>query len=137
MNRQEVFDTIARHAATHPQCFNTEKDVCMYLDPDTGNKCLVGAILPEEALIPAIEGSGVRQLPPLLRVKGLEHVAEMLEDIGITFLDKLQHIHDNPYLTGGGEWDSIKYDQLKWVAETYYLDTTALEEAFKDVNRNK
>lgn len=111
MTRQELFDKVVKGLAA--QGFVTAySDVgCSYRD-DSGRKCAIGQLIPDEKYLPEFEGVGISQLGPV--VDGLSGVfvpektkrlAEILREVGIPlktredvdFLFYLQRAHDNSH----------------------------------------
>lgn len=85
---QETFDTVARHLLTQKaRSFNVEGS-CKYRS-ESGLKCAIGCLIPDEEYSPNIESASVARLlrsaitPPSLRLHD--------EDL----LTKLQSLHDN------------------------------------------
>ena len=126
MNRQYVFNTVARHLLTQrkqalrpslPQPDGAAPaPACVYRSP-RGLKCAIGALIPDEMYCPRMEGNSVRNLlmdhPEL--TSHLKLKQDLSEVVEIQFLDTLQQIHD----------DNPEYDwplKLLEFAEQYGLD---------------
>jgi len=101
MTRQEIFDKVAKHLLT--QNAKARGDVetggpsgCLYYDSETGRKCAIGCLIPQDQYDPRMEDQGC--------VNNNEMVIDVLKSIGIDcgcngadyfFIQSLQKIHDN------------------------------------------
>lgn len=124
LNRQTFFDTTARHLLTQG-CKAVGQDeggnpVCRYRD-DEGNKCALGAHIPDEYYLEAFEGlaPGVGPLfdrsgRMLAACIGLETEAD------VTFARSVQAVHD---FHEPGQWAG----ELRLVAERFGLNTNAVD----------
>jgi hypothetical protein len=136
MNRQEIFDKVAKHLLTQNAPATVvydgpDGDVlhCVYRSP-AGLKCAVGVLIPDELYHPGIEGSGPNVVPgsgtdhlwrPILKHLQIEEDDEGIciftDDLG--FLCGLQEIHDHAAQGGGVDgWPA----ELKEFAETNGLE---------------
>jgi hypothetical protein len=96
MNAQEIFDRVWAHAQTmteravgpNPEGFRGEK--CLYRTED-GNRCLIGAMIPDELYQVEFEGKPIEDLPKSVRT------ACFGELIPLSFLVELQACHDFAY----------------------------------------
>ena len=126
MTPQEIFDTVARHLFTQGKRAGYERNkedhgeesfACRYRGP-SGTACAVGALIPDAAYDPEMEGAGVLRLidnygpdlPPWMRDN-------------FELLDRLQMVHDQ-----GAHWISDKRMrfELSMAAASYGLDDSLL-----------
>lgn len=120
MNKQEIFDTIARHLAKqgHRAAVRTELgDRCRYRLRN-GDRCAIGCLIPDEEYIDALEGGGVAAIFNYLTGKAIDIsnyssaravvitaeklpvTAERLITAGVDLLKELQQLHDEPNPVG-------------------------------------
>jgi len=105
---QPIFDKVATHFLSMPKpSVSDDKALCLYRDPDSGNRCFIGALIQDEDYDPAIEGRAIRVYASTKNstnstletavVRGLNalgiEIDELDDDLRDT-LDDLQHIHD-------------------------------------------
>lgn len=119
MNKQEIFDKVVVHLATQGKRA-MHGDDCQYRTPD-GLKCAVGCVLPDDLYNPEMDS-------PNGSLSGISEVAKRYPEVkayfgkdNITFLSKLQMIHDY-------RRKNSLFESLKNLAEDYDLDTTILDE---------
>lgn len=114
---QPIFDTVATHflSMTHPSSA-PDKSMCYYRDPESTNRCFIGALIQDEDYVPDIEGVAIRSHQSGYRpigtrgklevavVRGMNalgiEIDELDDDLRDT-LDELQVIHDG--------WGDAKY----------------------------
>ena len=112
---QPIFDKVATHflSMTAPSSA-PDKSMCYYRDPESTNRCFIGALIQDEDYRPEIEGVSVRSRGykpfgaaatlELAIVRGLNamgiEIEELNDDIRDTF-EELQIIHDG--------WGEAKY----------------------------
>ena len=135
---QPIFDKVATHflSMTAPSSA-PDKSMCYYRDPDTGNRCFIGALIQDEDYDPKIEGLSIRSKGykavgsgaklQVAVVRGLNamgiEIDELSDDLCDTF-DELQVIHDG--------WGEAKYgreevkNRLELFAEGRKLSAAAL-----------
>ena len=112
MNRQHVFNTVARHLLTQAEmCFGQnpnpthpeDEGICLYYSQATGHRCAIGALIPDHLYRPEMENEALIALlddyPALTRHLELEPRAQYqhrtLENTpDIQFLDDLRKVHD-------------------------------------------
>jgi len=137
---QPIFDRVATHFLSMPKASASEDGViCLYRDPDNGNRCFIGALIQDEDYNPKIEGLSIRSSHTGYRpvgtratleiaiVRGLNalgiKIDDLTDDLRDTF-DELQVIHDG--------WGEAKYGRedvtrrLVEFAEARKLSTAAL-----------
>lgn len=88
MTNQQVFDKVLEHSRqmTERCVFVQEKEQCAYRG-NNGNKCFVGALIPDELYNPAIECTDAENAIDIL------YMLDKFESID--FLNRLQTIHDS------------------------------------------
>jgi hypothetical protein len=137
---QPIFDRVATHFLSMPKASASEDGViCLYRDPDNGNRCFIGALIQDEDYNPKIEGLsirsshdgyrpvGIRATLEVAIVRGMNalgiQIDDLTDDLRLT-LDELQVIHDG--------WGEAKYGRedvkrrLVEFAEAHKLSTAAL-----------
>lgn len=106
---QPIFDKVATHflSMTHPSSA-PDKSMCYYRDPNTDNRCFIGALIQDEDYDHKIEGVSVRirgykpfgagAVLELAVVRGMNalgiEIDELNDDIRED-LERLQIIHDH------------------------------------------
>ena len=128
---QPIFDKVATHFLSMPHpSMNSDKVLCLYRDPDSGNRCFIGALIQDEDYDPKIEGRAIRGYDSTLEtavVRGLNALGIEIEELGDDLRDTLNHlqvIHDY--------WGEAKYgregvtSRLVEFAEARKLSTAAL-----------
>lgn len=135
---QPIFDKVATHflSMTAPSSA-PDKSMCYYRDPESANRCFIGALIQDEDYRPEIEGVSVRfrgykpfgagATLELAIVRGLNamgiEIDELNDDIRIDF-EQLQSIHDE---WGDGKYgrESVKKSLISF-AKSRKLSTAAL-----------
>lgn len=112
MDRQEIFDTVARHLLTQKVPATDHLGICQYL-ADDGKKCAVGCLITAEEYHPKMEGHGVKEL---LRKFELARFAPFIE-----LLESLQAVHDD---RDPSEWP----EALALIASDFRLSPAVLKE---------
>ena len=85
---QEIFDIVAVHLLTqNKRAVAVNGSSCMYRT-ETGLKCAIGCLIPDEKYSPAFEGSSIS----LLGAKAL--LPEKYKDTPLIYLISLQRLHD-------------------------------------------
>jgi len=117
MNKQEVFDKVAKHLLQQNARSATANDFCEYRGK-TGLMCAVGCLIPDVAYSPGIEGMGVVGLIDHYRRQGAV-MLHLVEDNGLTvdnsqMLVDLQYLHDKMPVH---QWQ----DKLAEIAKQYNL----------------
>lgn len=96
MNRQEIFDRVLEHAKTMdgPSYFMEDgrSPTCAYRGCN-GNKCLIGAILPDNLYCPKMESNVIENL--LLEHPEVDDYFQVQSEEDVKFLSSLQMCHDN------------------------------------------
>ena len=104
MNRQGVFNQIAKHLLTQMEK-SSDGISCQYRDP-SGNRCAIGAIIPEEIYVRGMECGAISHLvetfPQLLTLWNIKSSDESDPDIDL--LGELQFVHDH-IAVSGWEWE--------------------------------
>ncbi len=94
MNRQEIFDRVAKHLLEQgKQSYCKETDMCMYLNPE-GLKCAVGCLISYDNYSPDLEGKIIENPAVKKAVRAslrLSRISAQMED----FLGELQILHDS------------------------------------------
>lgn len=123
MDKQEVFNTVAKHLfAQGKRSMKSDSvglEYCVYRAPD-GCMCAVGAILPDELYNPTMdEGYGLSRL-----MESFHEVRDFFGFENKSFLTALQVAHDDPM-----HWKStgIMKEVLRDVALNYSLDYSILD----------
>lgn len=134
MERQVMFDTVARHLHQQGKKAVNSNGSCMYLVPGSGEKCGAGCLIPPEKYDSVIEARSVpgnaKDLYDYLAgrygISGDQVLAQILTDLGITtdeelaLLAKLQSVHDS--------WSVAEWPQeLRRVARSYVLSPDIVE----------
>jgi hypothetical protein len=124
MTPQEIFDTIATHLFEQG-CQSVKDGMCLYRT-DSGLKCAVGILIPDEAYdkkMDDIFGQGDTSIRSLI-LSGLlpSDLQKTFEDNQSLLLD-LQWVHDQNYNWNYDE--DLKY-QLEIVAANHKLDYSVL-----------
>jgi hypothetical protein len=123
MNKQQIFDKVARHllkqnaksrvVETGPDSDETVH--CKYRGPD-GLMCAVGCLIPDDLYDPKMEG---RRAHAILGSLFFDRTGISREDMGL--LEALQSIHDN---TSVRDWPG----HLRNLAESERIDDAVLDE---------
>lgn len=143
MNKQEIFDTVARHLATqgHRAAVRTELgDRCRYR-LHNGDRCAIGCLIPDEEYITDLEGGGVAAIfnyltgkamtvsnyssarAAVITAEKLPVTTERLTTAGVALLKELQHLHDEPNPVG------YKFEMaLRDIAIRHGLDDRIVDE---------
>jgi len=120
MNKQEIFDKVALHLLTQGVAakklvFIKSSQFCSYWDQETGLKCAIGCLIPEELYNKEMESAGAICSNNLVcRALKLAGIDTEDEDM-ITFLWELQQIHD---YQEPEQWE----DKLRFFAAASKLD---------------
>lgn len=95
MTKQEVFTQVATHLLTQKEQAYNEGAGCRYRD-ESGRKCAVGCLIPDELYSPELEGISVADFHSRsFTVPKLRSVAHYLElSTNLDLLIRLQSIHD-------------------------------------------
>ena len=112
MDRQGIFDTVARHLLTQQEKALNENGFCVYLD-EAGRKCALGCLIPD--------GHPAQHDHEPATPSDLHEEYGFFEKENIPFLNALQRIHDNnpPY-----SWKA----RLGYLAVDYNLSEEVLNE---------
>ena len=135
---QPIFDKVATHflSMTAPSSA-PDKSMCYYRDPESTNRCFIGALIQDEDYTPEIEGLSIRSKGykavgsgaklQVAVVRGLNamgiEIDELSDDLCDTF-EELQVIHDG--------WGEAKYgreevkNRLELFAKRRKLSAAAL-----------
>lgn len=108
MTNQQVFDKVLEHSRQMTeQCYSEDKGGCAYRG-ENGNKCFVGALIPDELYCSSIEGRSAHYaIQELNLLDSFENVY---------FLSTIQSVHDNNF--------NDREEQLKNIAKIYNLTYT-------------
>ena len=92
MTDQEAFTIMVQHLRKQGcQAVNSEGE-CLYLDRETGNKCAVGALLPEDTPNEILDATdGISALIQTYKLLGIE---PPFAGVRSELLAKMQHVHD-------------------------------------------
>ncbi len=91
MENQEVLDIVTKHLFAQGERA-VDGYYCTYFNKDTGRKCAVGCLIPEELYASEMEGLGVDEL---CHGEDILPVGKYLVDnFDLGFLEALQGIHD-------------------------------------------
>jgi hypothetical protein len=104
MKKQEIFETVARHLFAQGRQATDEIGICVYR-ADNGNKCAVGALIPDEMYNPNYENNTLIGLlnGPVFDKTNSEHgIRRQIPVILPTYfsrnqglLSRLQGVHDH------------------------------------------
>lgn len=115
MNKQEIFDKVLSHMRTQKVRSGVD-GACVYYNPDTGNKCAIGALIPTELYDPIFDDLDANFFTG---VHKNEHVQEALLKVGIElnhdmikFLCSLQIVHDSMKDT----WGDTEEEEMRYIA---------------------
>ena len=101
MNRQEIFNRVIEHAKTMngPSYFmeNNRSPTCAYRGCN-GNKCLIGAVLPDNLYCPAMESNIMENL--LSEYPEVDDYFQVQNEEDVQFLSYLQACHDDACSNG-------------------------------------
>jgi hypothetical protein len=114
MDNQEAFDIVVRHLKTQ-KTQSKGSFGCAYKG-DNGNKCAVGALIPDDQYKPSLEGQAVSMIQP--DVPALQYLNHHL-------LLALQLAHDDME-----NWDESgfkAFDILESIGNKFSLNTDALK----------
>jgi len=128
MNAQEIFDVVAVHLVTQGTRAIDDHGNCRYWDQETGRKCAIGCLIPENIYDPDFEGNSVHELSGA-GWADLE-AAVLPEDLpawAISFLARLQETHDSPSCWGLDGFNGRGRGRLLEVARQFKLSTDVLE----------
>ena len=106
---QPIFDRVATHFLSMPKASASEDGViCLYRDPDNGNRCFIGALIQDEDYRPEIEGVSVRSRGykpfgagatlEVAIVRGMNAMGIQIDELNDDIredLERLQIIHDH------------------------------------------
>lgn len=124
MDIQEIFDTIAKHLLTqNAQAINLNER-CVYWNKETGNKCVVGCMIPEENYDPKFESTNIAclfQNYSNLMDTIFKVISKVDKSDKISLLIRLQGMHDK---TPASMWKG----ELEHIALNFELNTKTLEE---------
>lgn len=126
MTPQEIFDTVARHLFTqgkragyerNKEDYGDESFACRYRGPG-GTACAVGALIPDVAYHPEMEGAGVLRL-----IESFCGSLPLWMRDNVDLLDRLQMVHDQD-----AHWisDERMRFELSMAAASYGLDDSVL-----------
>ena len=121
MDKQQIFDNVAKHLLTQNRKSVTEDGMCYYQHPTDNLRCAIGCLIPNDFYKPWMETKNVRQLltiyPDLRQIFGVDTLDFERDAF---FLSGLQQIHDK---------SKPKYwrDKLKYFADYYNLSANILD----------
>jgi hypothetical protein len=133
MNKQEIFDTVARHLFTQGEQSKTwdtqfKRDKCMYRDgigkDGKTKKCAVGILIPDDKYHPNMDKGSSSIGSVLSQYRDTNQLpAYFYDDENWTFLSTLQSVHDEDH-----HWGSTQkmQDALYHVAVNYNLKPDVL-----------
>jgi hypothetical protein len=99
MDKQAVFNKVAEHLLTqNVRCIGVDNR-CAYRDPDTGRRCAIGCLIPDELYKEEMEGWGITDL--LITNSPLSKALDVVTEEDWDFLAGLQNIHDRGMVS---EW---------------------------------
>lgn len=127
LNRQVVFDAIARHAKKKVRAL-TEEGQCVYRGLE-GSRCFIGVLIPDELFEQGMNGCGLvchllgrYRLAPFENQYFSSGAREYLGAGDVFFLGDIQSIHDS---NGPKYWDDLLVD----FAHRYGLSPAVVLEA--------
>ena len=88
MNSQEIFNKVTRHLLTQKDRAYAEHTGCVYLDKNTGFRCAVGCLIPDNH--PGLDyAEGLDAL-----LEEFPDLDEMFDNYAIPLMEDLQELHD-------------------------------------------
>lgn len=118
MDNQEIFDSVARHLLTQRSKSVLIGGGCAYRGV-AGQKCAIGALIPDKVYTPEIEGMGVGEA--LNRFPECFPGIDQEDSKPLSLLMRLQRLHDN-------ELPSSWRAALRATAEFFSLSPAVLKE---------
>lgn len=125
MNRQTIFNTVAKHLLTQNAKSlarsNGTWGFCQYRSTD-GMKCAIGVLIPDAEYSPLLENHTVLDPKVINAIRGALDLeaGQRLTEGDQDFLYRVQRLHDS---VDTAEWK----DALRDLAALYKLSTTVLE----------
>ena len=96
MDKQQIFDKVAKHLLTQNKKSVTKDGMCYYRHPTDNLRCAIGCLIPNDVYEPSMEKKTVLQLlaryPDLRQIFGVDICLDLKS---ASFLTCLQDIHDN------------------------------------------
>jgi hypothetical protein len=130
LTNQEAFDKVVVHLSTMKgRSINKENgNFCSYRTPE-GNRCAIGALIPDELYVLQmdIEGLNVKSL-----IQRYENIYELFEYCDVRFLQELQSYHDEVYNWSYDEKIFNGWSNLYKLATAYKLNTEVLDHIMGD-----
>lgn len=125
MNRQEIFDKVAKHLLTQ-NARSEDGESCLYRSED-GLMCAVGCLIKDEHYSVALENQSVshESVNHALNLSGVETdsvTTEMLEDLQ-TLHDGIHPLRYDERIMSIDEWSL----GLSYIAATYNLNTDGIK----------
>ena len=98
LTNQQIYDTVVTHLWTQ-NARASKNGVCKYLEPDTGNKCAVGCLIPESLYHSKLEGAGVKVLLCSISParKAVVEYLGLADEQRLFLLTSLQTFHDSQF----------------------------------------
>ena len=132
MNNQEAFNKVCEHLAKQKTaCYND--GMCKYWDKETGNKCGVGCLIPEELYDPEMDNKANSDDNSIATIiDKFTNINSLFENVDILLLLTLQEPHDS---AASQPWESVCVDallrelktKLYHIAKEYNLDSSCVE----------
>ena len=115
LSRQDILDKTVKHLSSMT-CRSMKKvnglSTCLYRGPN-GSKCAIGALIPDKMYDPVMESNTVSQLiiEEFPAVSSLFYKKDLETRDFLSFLDRVQTVHDNEY-----NWRNNKFVGYKSIA---------------------
>ena len=95
MDTQQAFEMAVKHLRKQGRrSLQYGAITCMYRIPESGLKCAVGALIPDELYQESFEGVGIVRL-----IDTFDEINKLFENVNFKLLEDLQNIHDNYEVT--------------------------------------
>lgn len=98
LDQQAIFDIVSNHLLTQgeraqrPTFWSSQMAMCAYFNQETGLKCAVGCLIPEERYHPDLEGWSLMSVS----VKTALDLDRFVDpDLALALLHDLQSVHDD------------------------------------------
>ena len=88
LTNQTAFNKVVKHLLKQGRAARDNDRVCRYRDYDSGRKCAIGCLIPNDEYKKSMEGSSIFGLAE----EGI--LPSSLKELNLELLDDLQHVHD-------------------------------------------
>jgi hypothetical protein len=127
MNIQQAFNDAVRFVVKQGAPGRNEYG-CVYFDKESGNRCAIGALLPEELCTVIADDGGIEAVWDQIagRLEDQYGQMERDEEFYEAFFEKLQGAHDNGATFGEFVKEFLR--RAVWLAEEYNLNQEVIAE---------